>query len=170
MACTRTLKIALVALVFLAGLLILDITAQARERGFSTLAGELDKVRSSVRSKNFRYKRRLSNKLHRNGRRRSLHDTIFVIDGDDLAKRRNDENAIRRNSHLRNKVSNIRRRSGSKFIRVSEKMKRLGEEIAAKREAKMLKQIENVDIRFYRLSEAYDVRYPSIVYLELLKD
>ncbi|NKB52051.1 MAG: hypothetical protein GKR97_07500 [Rhizobiaceae bacterium] len=169
MACTRTLKIALVALVFLAGLLILDITAQARERGYSTVAGEFAKARPSIRSKNFHFKRRLSNKSRRHGRRRSLHDTIFVIDGDDLTARRNDQDAIRRNSHLRDKVNQMRRRSGSKIIRVSEKMKRLGEERAARREAKMLKQIDNVDIRFYRNSEAYDARYPSIVYLELIK-
>jgi len=169
MACTRTLKIALVALVFLAGLLILDITSEAREKGFSTIAGSGNsKFKLGDRTKRIRnHKRRV--RKHRRGYRRSLHDTLFVIEGTELLKQRNSEQEIRRTSHLRNKVSIVRRRPGSKIIRVSEKMKRLGEERAAIREEKMLKQIDNIDIQFYRDNEAYDVRFPSIVYLELLK-
>ncbi len=175
MACTRTLKIALIALALLAGLLIVDMTSQARERGFSTVAGDpISKSFNRAKVKQLRQHRRsLRNQRrhlrHRHTGRRSLHDTLFLIDGTELLTERNSEAAIRRNSHLRNKVSVMRRRPGSKIIRVSEKMKRLGEARAAIREEKILKEIDNIDIRFYRDNEAYDARYPSIVYLELLE-
>jgi hypothetical protein len=48
-------------------------------------------------------------------------------------------------------------------------MKRLGEERAANREVKMRQNIDDIEFGFYRESEAYDVRFPSIVYLELIK-
>ena len=39
---------------------------------------------------------------------------------------------------------------------------------AALREARMLEDWDNLDIRYYRNNEAYDARFPSIVYLELI--
>lgn len=169
MACTRTLKIALAALLFLAGLLIVDIASQARERGFSTVAGDVNS-RSGIgvsREKVRGYNRKLR-KLRRKANR-SLHDTLFYIEGTELLKQRNSEAEIRRSSHLRNKVNISPRRSASKIIRVSDEMKRLGEERAANREVKMRQNIDDIEFGFYRESEAYDVRFPSIVYLELIK-
>ena len=159
MACTRTLKIGLGALLLLAGLLAFDITSKARERGFSTIAGDAKK-RQIVRQKGNRNYRRIAG--------RSLHDTLFVIDGNELIRESEREQAARYRSHLRNKVSVMRSRSGAKIIKVSERMKRLGEERAAIREAKMLDEMDNLDIRYYRDNEAYDARFPSIVYLELI--
>ncbi|MEP1208332.1 MAG: hypothetical protein ABJM29_08840 [Rhizobiaceae bacterium] len=169
MACTRTLKMALVALAFLAGLLIFDMTSQARESGMSTIAGDRG-AQANLRAKarKFRAHQRKLRKSKRRGRR-SLHDTLFIVDTDDLPAESNTPESIRRNSFLRNKVSVMRRRPGSKIIHVSEKMKQLGEERAAKREERMLEQIDKLDIRFYRDNEAYDARFPSIVFLELLK-
>lgn len=162
MADTRTLKIALVALAFLAALLIFDIASQATERGFTTIAGDTKSSRTRLKGPKFR----------KSQRKRSFHDTIFVLDGSRLIEEslaNSEERRIRRQSHLRNKVSYMRRRARSKIIKVSPAMKRLGEERAARREAKMLANIENLDIRYYRDNEAYDARYPSIVYLETLK-
>lgn len=166
MACTRTLKIAFGALLLLAGLLVFDITSQARERGFSTVAG--DSKKGSVRSRSLKNYHKLPRRLHRRKAGRSLHDTLFIINGTELINEGRREQAARNRSHLRNKVSYMRTRAGAKIIKVSEKMKRLGEERAAKREAKMLEQMDNLDIRYYRDNEAYDARFPSIVYLELI--
>ena len=169
MACTRTLKIALVALAVLTGLLIIDMTSHARERGFTTVAGDhLAKSRKFKSSKKFRHhNRKLRRELRRSGR--SLHDTLFLIDGTDLLLERNSEEQIRRTSFLRNKVSTSRRRPGAKILRVTERQKQLGEARAAIREARMIEQIDELDIRFYRDTEAYDARYPSIVYLEMIE-
>ena len=166
MACTRTLKIALGALLLLAGLLVFDITSQARERGYTTVAG--DSKKGKIRTRSLKNDYRSPRHLYRRKAGLSLHDTLFIIDGSALIREGRREEAARQRSHLRNKVSYMRSRSGAKIIKVSEKMKRLGEERAALREAKMLENWDNLDIRYYRNNEAYDARFPSIVYLELV--
>ena len=98
-----------------------------------------------------------------------MHKNLFFFDGSELLRESRREEGARQSGHLRNKVSVMRSRPGAKIIRVSEKMKRLGEERAAKREARMLEELDNLDIRYYRDSEAYDARFPSIVYLDVIK-
>ncbi|MCJ8310946.1 MAG: hypothetical protein HRU27_18620 [Rhizobiaceae bacterium] len=163
MACTRTLKIALGALLLLAGLLVFDLTSHARERGYTTVAG--DGQKRTVRSRSLKNQQKI---IRYRGDRRTLHGSLFILDGNELIRESRREQAARYRSHLRNKVSVMRTRAGAKIIKVSEKMKRLGEERAAKREAKMMAEFDNLDIRYYRNNEAYDARFPSIVYLELL--
>lgn len=70
---------------------------------------------------------------------------------------------------LREKVVYSKQSSASKIIHVSEKMKQLGEARAARREAAMLENLDSIEFRFYRPNEAYDVRFPSIVYLDKLR-
>ena len=169
MACTRTLKIALVALAVLAGLLIVDLTTHASEKGFTTIAGgNVAKTRKFNSSNKFRRHHRKLRRDFRTGRRSARH-TLLFIDGSDLLRERNSEERIRRFSHLRNKVSTSPRRPGAKIIRVTERQKQLGEARAAIREARMIEQIDKLDIRFYRDTEAYDARFPSIVYLEMIE-
>ena len=165
MACTRTLKIALAALAVLAGLLIIDMTTHAGERGFTTIAGG-----NAAKYRNFKSANKFR-RHHRNLRRTDgvRNRALVVIDGTDLLLERNSEEQIRRTSHLRNKVSSSPRRPGAKIIRVTERQKRLGEARAAIREARMIEQIDKLDIRFYRDTEAYDARFPSIVYLEMIE-
>ena len=169
MACTRTLKIALAALAVLAGLLIIDMTTHASERGFTTIAGgKAAKSRNFKSANKFRRHHRTLRR-HARGPNRSRRNAIVVFDGTDLLMERNSENQIRSTSHLRNKVSTSPRRPGAKIIRVTERQKQLGEARAAIREARMIEQIDKLDIRFYRDTEAYDARFPSIVYLEMIE-
>ncbi|MEP0944285.1 MAG: hypothetical protein ABJH63_12610 [Rhizobiaceae bacterium] len=169
MACTRTLKLAFGALLLLASILAFDISSKARERGFSTIAGDGVKKRPVVSSKKYRNYRKLPKHLRRRGAGGTLHKNLFFFDGSELLRESRREEGARQRGHLRNKVSVMRSRPGAKIIRVSEKMKRLGEERAAKREARMLEELDNLDIRYYRDSEAYDARFPSIVYLDVIK-
>lgn len=69
-------------------------------------------------------------------------------------------------SGLRELVSTSPTRSPSKILHVTREQYEEGESRAARREAKMLANIENIRFRYYRPNEAYDERFPSIVYLE----
>ena len=70
---------------------------------------------------------------------------------------------------LRQKVSYSQTRSLAKIIHVSDEMKDLGEIRAARRESRMLQEIDTIEFGFYRDNEAYDMRFPSIVYLDKLR-
>jgi hypothetical protein len=182
MACTRTLKIALAALVVLTGLMVVEMAVEARERGFRTVAGNAGYVKTRPRKINAsrsgkRHARTSRRHGYRNSRSRGYRNgEVYNAAGAGLLTlgwhgnlgNRYDDDYIRRNSLMRDKVSDSPRRSASKIIHVSYKMLQLGESRAAKREARMLKEMENLDIRYYRDNEAYDARFPSIVYLDLL--
>jgi hypothetical protein len=57
------------------------------------------------------------------------------------------------------------KRPGAKVIHVSDELKDLGEERAERRRERLNSGHDNRVFRFYRSNEAYDVRFPSVVYL-----
>ena len=257
MTCTRTLKIALALIVAFSGFWAMNHAAEARDRGYKTVAGDGRytntalshnyKSRKSLQRKrryresyvsntrpdlfrdqqrarhdyrpgrkysdrrdykpgrkltnkrdyrssrrltnrrNYRPSRRLTNRRNvrntrgyknrsagRNGYRNlrgsgsALAGALFVIDGNEIIAEGQAERERQLGSQLRNKVSYYPRRTRSKFIRVTAEQLALGEERAARRDERMMAQMDDLDIRYYRDTEAYDARFPSIVYLDVI--
>ena len=171
MAYVRTLKLALIASTITTGIFIIHINAVASERGFRTVAG----TKMSKQKRSIRKKVRVVKKRKRGNRRGKRYDSNLerliayglVTELDERNDRRENERYDLKRGELRNKVSYSPLRTMSKIIHVSDEMLELGEERAARREERMIDQIDEIDIRFYRDNEAYDVRYPSIVYLKM---
>lgn len=257
MACTRTFKMALALLIAFAGFWAVTQVAEARDRGYQTVAGdgrykntalshkykrradlkntrgygkpgasyrrpELYSKRKPTRRdyrsgyssrrdygrnytrnykprrqltsrRDYRPSRRLTNRrdlrnkrgygnrrVARNGNRNlrnrnlrgagsALAGALFVIDGNEIIAEGQAERERQLGSQLRNKVSYYPRRTRSKFIRVTAEQLALGEERAARRDERMMAQMDSLDIRYYRDTEAYDARFPSIVYLDVIR-
>lgn len=265
MACTRTFKIALAMIIAFAGFWAVNQVAEARDRGFQTIAGD-GRYKNAASSHNYKrrvnlknsrgygkpgvshrrpelyskrkpsrrdyrpgystrrdygrnyrrdyggnyrrdYKRRrqltsrrdyrptrrLTNRRNignkrdfgnrrvaRNGNRNlrnqnlrgagsALAGALFVIDGNEIIAENQAERERQLGSQLRNKVSYYPRRTRSKFLHVTAEQLALGEERAARRDERMMAQMDSLDIRYYRDTEAYDARFPSIVYLDLIR-
>lgn len=171
MAYTRTLKLALIALTITTGIFIFHVNADARDRGYLTVAGTKAAKQARVQRPSSRVSK-IRRKYGKHKRRDNI-DRLFayslVTALDDRGTGSGSDTDDMRAGQLQEKVRYSPRRSMSKIIHVSEEMKELGEERAERREARMIEQMDQLDIRFYRDNEAYDARFPSIVYLDLLR-
>ena len=90
---------------------------------------------------------------------------LVIVYSDDDASDQQDFS----DSFLREKATYSPSRSAAKVLRVTPEQLQIGEARAARREARMLEQIDQLDIRFYRPNEAYDARFPSVVYLDSVR-
>lgn len=124
------------------------------------------------RSNNRRYRngqgyRHNRKRSHRDALReglRNLPDTRFASIGSLVINE--DGRVSFADSFLRNKVTYSPQRSIARILHVTDEQLALGEKRAERREAKMLDQIDTIEFGYYRPNEAYDVRFPSIVYLD----
>lgn len=117
------------------------------DRGFHDVAGEHSRHRD----------------LRRDHRRAAI--PLVIMYSDDFE---NDDEDFSE-SFLREKVTIMHSRSGPKILQVTQEQFVMGESRAARREQRMLDNFENIDIRYYRPNEAYDVRFPSVVYLDSIR-
>lgn len=125
--------------------------AGSSDRGFRHVAGE----------------RNIGRSLRQEFRRDYDHRAtpLVILYSDDLLADQRDFS----DSFLREKAVYQPSRSAAKIQQVSYEQWELGEARAARREAKMLEELDSIDIRFYRPNEAYDARFPSVVYLDTIR-
>lgn len=156
---TSFLRTSIVALTVAFSSSTLAFTAAgAGDRGFQTIAGGKKQFRSTKSDRRSIIRHRGS-RDYSHGYRNYFEGVLLNLDLE------NDEPDLT-SGFLREKVTYSPTRSRAKIIHVSDRMKRLGEERAARREARMLRNIKNIKFGYYRKNEAYDVRFPSIVYLD----
>ena len=134
----------------------LQYTALAGEKSFRLIAGHDKGIRNSKRKS--KRSRRHSN------RKRNNYYYGAVVDIRGYEKR-----PALSAGFLQNKVTYSPRKSAAKIIHVSDQMKRLGEARAAVREANLLRNIDNIKFKYYRPNEAFDVRFPDVVYLDSIR-
>lgn len=174
MSTTCLRKLALSSSVFLLGLAFATPSSFAGDRGFVTIAG---KTKNMYKTRGHTYIARSQRPKRRTSKRSVMRDTRhhnrrhYRRDLDGLVIRmpidayEPDLTA----GFLREKVRYSPTRSRAKIIHVSSAMKKLAEKRAAAREALYYKEADKIEFRYYRPNEAYDVRFPSVVYLDALR-
>ena len=93
------------------------------------------------------------------------HSPIVNVQVDDFERRSEDFS----DSFLREKTAIQRPGSEAKILHVTPEQRELGESRAARREARMLERFDETEFGYYRPNEAYNIRFPSVVYLDIIR-